>query len=279
MLDEVNILELVDEKNRVDVSEGVPNGLVHVDEPRLGPTCKRLGISFAKAIVGKKEFIKRGTLHTASVCSGIVIKTIDEQNIRKALEERVAKKKAKTARLSVLSAIFTLNRRAKRCRDLAQLYYQESMHGLAGKHKREKERIYMLKGQVLAHLLVEERLKVTGVHQFQGGNFAEVLEGEGYRFHRPCPQPDDPETVILLESIESKPKGSKEPTIETAFEVVQRFLAGKERIAVYEWPARTNRRSRYYHDEDDKDEYEFDDEDIEGFLDDYRDELSRSYDQ
>ncbi len=53
--------------------------------------------------MGKKEFRKGGTLHTASVCSGIVIKAIDELNIRKALEEREAKKKARTARLSVLS--------------------------------------------------------------------------------------------------------------------------------------------------------------------------------
>ncbi len=209
MLNVVGICELVDAKNRVDVSEGVPHGLVHVDGPRLGPICKRLGIPFAKAIVGKKVFRKRGTPHTASVCSGIVIKAIDEQNIRKALEERVAKKKARTARLSVLSAIFTLNRRAKRCRDLAQHYYQENMHGLAGKHKREKERIYLLKGQVLAHLLVEERLKVTGVHQFQGGNFAEVLEGEGYRFHRPCPQPDDPETAILWKVSNQNPRNRK----------------------------------------------------------------------
>jgi hypothetical protein len=277
MFDEVNILELVDEKNRVDVSEGVPNGLVHVDEPRLGPTFKRLGIPFAKAIVGKKVFRKRGRLQTGSICSGIVIRAIDEQNIRSALDERLAKKKARTARLSVLSAIFTLNRRAKRCRDLAQLYYQANMHGLAGKYKREKERIYVLKGQVLAHLLVEERLKVTGVHQFQGGNFAEVLEGEGYRFHRPCPQPAAPETVILLESIESKPKESSEPTIETAFEAVQRFLSGKERTSVYEWTPRTYRPSRYDHYKSDEDKYT--DADFEGFVDDYRERQSNSYDE
>jgi hypothetical protein len=126
-------------------------------------------------------------------------------------------------------------------------------------------------------LLIEGRLAVTGIHRFEAGNFAEVLEGEGYRFHRPCPQPADPETVILLESIESKPKESSEPTIETAFEVVQRFLAGKERISVYEWTPRTYRPSRYYHYKSDEDKYE--DADFEGFVDDYRERQSNSYDE
>ncbi|MFM2217277.1 MAG: hypothetical protein RL240_1595, partial [Planctomycetota bacterium] len=39
MLIEDCFLAMADEKNRVDVSRGVPDGLVHVDEPRLGPTC------------------------------------------------------------------------------------------------------------------------------------------------------------------------------------------------------------------------------------------------
>ena len=84
-------------------------------------------------------------------------------------------------RLPVLAALFTLNRRAKRCRDLAQTYYQNGMHGFAGKMK-EKEGIYYLKRQVL-HYLLEAGILVGGkFHKFPGGNWAEILRSDGYTF-------------------------------------------------------------------------------------------------
>ncbi len=162
-------------------------------------------------------------------------------------------------RLPVLAALFTLNRRAKRCRDLAQTYYQQGMHGFAGDMKREKERIYALKGQVLHHL-VEAGVLVGGkFHRFEFGNYAEVLEGQGYRFHRPCP-PREPGIDDLSESVEAKPKESSEPTVEIAFEVVQKFLAGKEWVAVYQWPPKARPTRFRSHDEFEGDEP---DEDLE----------------
>lgn len=36
----------------------------------------------------------------------------------------------------------------------------------------------------------------------------------------------------------AKPKGAKEPPISVALAAVNKFLAGKKRVQVYQWPAR-----------------------------------------
>ncbi len=125
------------------------------------------------------------------------------------------------------------------------------MHGFAGKMKREKERIYDLKGQVLHHM-VEAGVLVGGkLHRFEFGNWAEILAGGGYTFHRPCPPPDgDSAGVELIESIEAKPKGTKEPTLKVAYEAVEKFLVGKERASVYQWPRINRGRSQRWHGND-----------------------------
>lgn len=241
--------------DRFDIVAGVPDGLVHVDLPRLGPTCKRLGIEYAKAVVDWREFRKRGKRHRHPITSGVVIREADHDRLLAALAEKKEKERQKAEKLPVLAALFTLNRRAKRCRDLAQAYYQNSMHGLAGEMKQEKERIYFLKGQVLHHH-VEAGVLVGGkYHRFGETLWAEVLEGQGYRFHRPCPPQNETVVAELIESVEAKPKEAKEPTLKIAYQVVEAFLANKRMASVYQWPART-RPSRFRRWEDD----DFDDD-------------------
>jgi hypothetical protein len=249
--------------DRCDIVAGVPDGLVHVDLARLGPTCKRLGIDYAKAIVDWREFRKRGTRHRHPITSGVVIREKDHDQLLSALAEKKEKERRKAEKLSVLAALFTLNRRAKRCRDLAQSYYQNSMHGLAGEMKQEKERIYCLKGQVLHHHVEAGLLMGGKYHRFGETLWAEVLEGQGYRFHRPCPPQDETVVAELIESVEAKPKEAKEPTLKIAYQVVEAFLSDKKRASVYQWPARIHA-SRYRRwdddDFDDDDDYLWDDD-------------------
>lgn len=249
--------------DRCDIVAGVPDGLVHVALPRLGPTCKRLGIEYAKAIVDWRGFRKRGNRHRHPITSGVVIREADHDRLLGALAEKKEKERRKAEKLSVLAALFTLNRRAKRCRDLAQSYYQNSMHGLAGEMKQEKEHIYLLKGQVIHHH-VEAGVLVGGkYHRFGETLWAEVLEGQGYRFHRPCPPQDETLVAELIESVEAKPKEAKEPTLKIAYQVVEAFLSDKKRASVYQWPARIHA-SRYRRwdddDFDDDDDYLWDDD-------------------
>jgi len=226
----------VNEYGSVVTTSGVPEGFVHVDEPRLGPTCRRLGIEYAPAVIGWQKVGKRHDRRLYPKISGIVIHRADLDSLQQALAEKAEKSRKRAAELPLLTALFTLNRRAKRCRDLAQTYYQSGMYGLAGKMKREKKRIYHLKGQVLHHL-VEAGVLVGGkYHRFEFGVCAEILEGGGYTFHRPCPPQVNVANVI--ESIEAKPKGSREPSLLVAFEVINNFLEGKELVSVYQWPPR-----------------------------------------
>lgn len=248
--------------DRVKVSSGVPAGMVHVTVPYVGQTCRRLKIWYAKAIVGSNSFVQNRVRRHVFVYKGIVIKTEDHQKLLAAFEEKAKKEKKLSQKVSVLDALFTLNRRAKRCRDLSQTYYQQRMHGLAGKMKEEKEHIYGLKGQVLEHLLLAKRLTGGKYTVFSGGNWAEILEGEGYRFHRPCPPQETTEETVIQDNIEAKPKGSKEPTIKLALEIVESFLEGKETLFVYEW-ARKSYTS--YRDEDDDFD---DDEGVDYYVDD-----------
>lgn len=237
----------------IDITGGVADGLVHVDLPRLGPTCKRIGVEYGRAVVGWAEFGRKYRRKRYPMFSGVVIRAEDHARLMAALEVKARKRQEKVGRLSVLAALFTLNRRAKRCRDLAQSYYQERMHGFAGDMKREKDCIYALKEQVLHHL-VEAGVLVGGkYHRFEFGNWAEVLEGQGYRFHRPCP-PREPGEGDLIESVEAKPMEAGEPTVEIAYEVVEKFLVGKERVAVYEWPPVVRSRRRYRWDDDNLDD-------------------------
>jgi hypothetical protein len=157
----------------------------------------------------------------------------------------------------ILVALFTLNRRAKRCRDLAQSCYLRRKHAQAATMRKEKEEIYELKGQVL-HYLVKHGILTGGeYHQLAGGNWAEVLTGNGYCFHRPALPPENPESgAIVIPTIEAKPKGRREPTLIASREAVHQFLADKLKVDVYMWPPRPQPTARYSSARDDDDEEE-----------------------
>src|SRR5437879_1969983 len=102
---------------------------------------------------------------------------------------------------------------------------------------------------------------------FAGGNWAEVLKGDGYTFHRPC-QPQEGDSVVEeIESIEAKPKGAKEPSLAVALEVVEKFLEGKQRVSVYQWPPVSRQQRRQERDWDaDEESWGDDDDDEDDFF-------------
>jgi hypothetical protein len=172
-------------------------------------------------------------------------------------KRREAERKAYEARVEagdLMLALFSANRAAKRSRD-------SKMGGYFNRNT-----FYTLKNQALAHLLAEGRVRVAGVHRI-GQVFAEVLEGGGYRFHRPCPPPENPGSAKFIgESIESKPAEAGEYDHNFAQDVVRHYLRGKAMLEVYRWPdTRTcHRCGRVGHIAIDCDE-----DDIDGMLDRY----------
>lgn len=228
----------------------------HVRGKRLEITCRRLKIRYAKAVVSFRGESRYGF---SPVFDGVVVSSRSAPKLIEAIRERDAKaarrKDSARQELSVLAALFSLNRRAKRCRDLAQTYYLERMHGFAGQMRQEKERIYALKGQALHHLVEEGLLKHEAYHQFgDGGNWSELLSGDGYTFHRPCPPQPSQEAEAEAEmrsDIDAKPKGRKEPTLDVAYEVVKKYLEGRPTVDVYHWPPQMAFRRRYRNDWDD----------------------------
>lgn len=104
---------------------------------------------------------------------------------------------------------------------------------------------YRLKGQALAHLVAEGVLAVTGLHRF-GGQHAELVEGAGFRFHRPCPAPAvTPEGGVpdLGQSLESRPRKRAELGVRAAVACVREYLDGKPELPVYQWPAASRGRA------------------------------------
>lgn len=212
----------------VDIRRGVPQGLVHLTEPRISITCRRLGVAYVKAMVG----IERNKYPRFQ---GVVVSCLDLEKIECAQKSKAQMERKQAMLLGIPAALWTLNRRAKRCRDLAQRYYQRSMHGFARAMRHEKDHIYELKGQALAHLLIEGVLVGGTYHKFNDGNWAELLKGDGYSFHRPCP-PQNDVTATTMDVIDAKPKESSEPTIKVAVSIVEEFLDGREPQEVYYWP-------------------------------------------
>jgi hypothetical protein len=180
-------------------------------------------------------------------------------------KDQVVAKRKVTARppqvVDVLAAVWTVNRAAKRRRDAAQACYQGRAHGFAKAHKETKEEYYCLKSQALHYLLAEGRLRVVGYHVFPAGNWAEVLKGEGYTFHRPCP-PQQGEAV-QLDGIEAKPRGRAEPRVKDALHTLEMYLVGKPQAECYEWPApvrlsRSRSRGPWWDELDDVDSWDED---------------------
>lgn len=251
---EMTKLKCVNEFGNVDLTrQKLGRRYAHVRGKRLQPLCRKLGIKFAEAIVGFDEYRSRCF---SPIKDGVVVSARSASKLLAAISARDEQASQRTQdsvrNLDVLAALFTLNRRAKRCRDSAQKYYLAGMHGLASTMRKEKERIYRLKGQALHYLIEEGRLGISGFHRFDGGNWSELLVGDGYSFHRPCPaQSGD---VQVRDGIEAKPKGAKEPTLAVAFEVVERFLEGRPQVSIFQWPRRARVRYEFDDWEDDFEE-------------------------
>lgn len=116
--------------------------------------------------------------------------------------------------VDLLAAIFTVNRAAKRQRDLAQKYYRSSMHGFAGSAKSKKLKYYSLKDRGIATAYLSGRLSCENKH----ANLY-LYRGEGYSFHSTlCPVGLEVPELPLAGGeehlfIEAKPKGVKEPRL------------------------------------------------------------------
>jgi hypothetical protein len=155
--------------------------------------------------------------------------------------KEIRKKREPKVLADIVGCLFTLNRRAKRCRDQAQKYYRRRMYGFAAKRREEKEECYELKDQALAHLIAEGKLHETNeYHIFPGGNVARVVTDGRFWFHRPMPGPPPAgATLTSLELVEAKPKDFREPRIVDAIATVQAYPKGKPIPTTFRWPERT----------------------------------------
>jgi hypothetical protein len=177
-------------------------------------------------------------------------------------EDQVAKNKTVTLipprEIPLLQALWGINRYAKRCRDSASRYYETGCHGFAKSASKTKGSMYALKSQALHYLLADGVVQIVGFHQFPGGNWAEIIKGGGYTFHRPCP-PQEAAGAVVADEIEAKPKSVVEPRLKDAIHTILKFLEGKPKVEVVEWPAKPNSgRSRLREWDDDEDDWDDD---------------------
>jgi len=125
-----------------------------------------------------------------------------------------ARTSVKEETIDVLSAIFAVNRSAKRYRDAAQTYYLKRMHGLAGDAKKKKINLYNLKDIGIAYAYNHGLINVEKIH-------ARLIlyRGGGYCFHSTlAPESVNIENAASDEPlrIEAKPRGVKEPRLKDA---------------------------------------------------------------
>jgi hypothetical protein len=66
--------------------------------------------------------------------------------------------------VDLLAAVFTVNRAAKRQRDLAQKHYRSRKHGLAASCKQKKDTYYLLKDAGIATAYHAGRLACVNIH-------------------------------------------------------------------------------------------------------------------
>jgi hypothetical protein len=157
-------------------------------------------------------------------------------------EDQVEERRRRGAGLSprtipILAALSAVNQRAKRCRDVAHSLDRRGFHGPAHGYSRETTRYYKLTSRALQHLVAEGLVSHAGHHRFPDGDWAEVLEGGGYCFHRPCAPPDGA-TVEGCGDIDGKPSGVKGCRLKDAVHTLWAYLQGKPPVKVYRWAPR-----------------------------------------
>jgi hypothetical protein len=169
----------------------------------------------------------------------------------------------KPQEVDLLLAIYTVNKAAKRARDMADKHYTGNRHGLSGYNKELKQKLYQLKDRGISEAYKKRRLTFRGFH----GRLA-VYEGEGYSFHsRLVPAEINPPTAEELQSepvyIDAYPKGTKESKLKDAEFTLAKLPSEPDGFSYLPLPAKeTRRRSFGYsgHDENeiDEEDYEYD---------------------
>lgn len=167
-------------------------------------------------------------------------KAIREQQRERKRNE--AEQRAALGEVGILPALFAINRATKRYRDMAARRWNTGQKKSAGETAEMKRHLYWLKGQVLEWMVRDGTLSRIGYHAFPGGNVAEVLAGQGYRFHRPVKAPAQVE-VQQIGEIESKPTENGEVDEQRAIQAVYGYLLDRSQVAVYEWPRREQKPS------------------------------------
>jgi hypothetical protein len=170
-------------------------------------------------VVEERHRYRRGS-YTVYLWNGSVVRAAEQtEDWSKARDrrERAAARRDEHRHVDLLAAIFTVNRAAKRQRDLAQTYYQRGMHGFAGSSKDRKQGYYELKDRGIVAAHGAGRLTCAFRH---GGLY--LWTGEGYSFHSTL-KPEGAEVPELPLGdgeehffVEAKPKGTKEPRLTDA---------------------------------------------------------------
>lgn len=156
------------------------------------------------------------------------------------LASRLAAFKAARPAVSIdlMDALQEINREAKRQRDASQTAYQRRSYDAATCASREKQRLYTLKSQAVAHLMLEGALQHVEHHTFEG-RWAAIVSPPcrpEVRLHVPCAAVDGVTPVADLgESIPARPAG--EVRAKDAVHTVERYLEGRATLPVYSWPA------------------------------------------
>ncbi len=94
MLAQRRLKEAITSYGNVDVREGVPRGLKHLEEKRLQPLARNLGIPYAEAVVEIRKFRRDGIKMYGAIKSGIVVADYDVSAVHSAFEERERRRKA-----------------------------------------------------------------------------------------------------------------------------------------------------------------------------------------
>jgi hypothetical protein len=174
----------------------------------------------------------------------------------------------------VLTALWTVNRWAKRYRDMATEEYASGRKRAASVLAACKRNLYRLKGQALHYLTKDGQVTPDG-HHLIGSLPYEVLRGGEFVFHRPASLGEVKACDIPeRSSVEVQPQDEAEYNLSMAVYVLETYLDGKPEVEVYEHPAPDRRRSWKYDEEWDDEDWNDDEEgdDYEWYDDEERDD-------
>jgi len=161
----------------------------------------------------------------------IQVRIFNKEDIEKFIKEKNPNliKKRIPKKTDIITALWVINRAAKRARDRARAAYERASYFTATKNKEKKEHYYYLKDDVLQVLIYQQEVNFIEFHKI-GGCYFEVWEKNGKTFHIPTEKrfTDGNFKKLKIEEITSKAKEKGEPPITVAKKTIQEFL--KENI-------------------------------------------------